>query len=516
MGARKKPAPAQALLPILGTALASPPRRPRRYGTAFAESWRTASRVSGRLPPRDSARYPRYLSYGLTLERFASLLKQADQGYLHDLLALIQEIAGRDGLIQGLLATRLSALSRRALVCEKNDPDEVRGEQVAAFCQEILDQLRLLEPQIDGSYREVGRGAGMVEALDVCCLYGLSAGWRHWVTRPGDPRPVPLYAEFFDERRFGFDIATETLHLSSADGASRGLPVTQFDPALFFEVRSTRLARRLSYAGAGRTIAWYWILRHEAAKQMHSYLEAWGLPWVFGKTSAEVAASYSEDAHATFKNLVEDAIGDTRGTLPPGFELQVIQAAQGGEKSFELYDQITERAIQFALVGNTGTSSGEGGSLAKAEVNERIQASLVDGDARLVGEAIESYLAPAVALWFGPGVPVPTVSFAIDETVESARAKSLVLQSSTYPLIALLNRGVPIDVTQYAKDFGMPLLPEGKAWDPRVPKLPPLAVAEAGAPEPGGTPSPGGLPVDRPDTEAVPEEVPTSARFPRI
>ena len=42
------------------------------------------------------------------------------------------------------------------------------------------------------------------------------------------------------------------------------------------------------------------------------------------------------------------------------------------------------------------------------------------------------------------------------------------MQSAIYPLIAALNRGLPVDVIPYLKSFGIPVRADGKA-DPAYP-----------------------------------------------
>ena len=157
----------------------------------------------GRPAPKDIVRWPEYATAGLTPSKLINITRQADQGILQDQMALMQEIVGKDGLVQGLLTTRLSALSRKQVKVEpaKSDPDEARAKAVAEYCQGILDELRMAEPQVDGSYRYTGNISSIVEACAMAAWYGLEVLWVHWGTKPGESVARPMYLESLDERR---------------------------------------------------------------------------------------------------------------------------------------------------------------------------------------------------------------------------------------------------------------------------------------------------------------------------
>lgn len=274
-------------------------------------------RSIGLRPPRDQSRWPQWLSSGLTLDRMASITKLADQGYLCDLMALEQEIAGRDPLVSGLLTTRLSALSQRPVKCQpsKADRDASRAQAVADFGQAVLDGLKVARREGDRTRSEKGL-SGVVEGLAMASYYGAAVGWVHWGLRAGDPRPRPLAVELMDERRLVVDPNTEALSLVTAQSGAKGVPLSAFDPALVLEVRSTRISRRIAMAGAARACLLPWWIRFGSIKDLTSYLETWAKPSVVGHHSKDAPASYGSDALQSFKDLLEDFMGDTRARSP--------------------------------------------------------------------------------------------------------------------------------------------------------------------------------------------------------
>jgi phage gp29-like protein len=418
-----------------------------------------APRRLGRPAPRDAtSAWPLWLSSGLTPERLASITRQADLGYLTYQLALLQEITGKDGLIQGLLVQRLSALSQRRVVCEPSpaDHDAGRAKEVAAYCQQILDGLRLTEPDEGDGYRDLGGLPAVVEQLDKASYFGVELSWVHWGVRPGEPLPVPRYLEPLDERRYSCDVYSQTLHLGS--GYALGVPVTAYDPALYVEVRANRLSRTLSQSGSGRAILIPWSLRFGTLKDLISYLQLWGLPSVIGTMDAAVSAGFDESQLARYQQYLDDIAGDSRAVLPPGFEVSVINAVTGGEKIHELLDSLTERHIQFAIVGQTGTSAANNTNRASAEVSERVFDNLIEGDARMVSGALERLLSHAVSLWYGRGVPPPEVRFDRATTLLDHQAQTDTYIKAAQAITALNAAGLSVDLAELAKRYEIPIL----------------------------------------------------------
>jgi hypothetical protein len=388
----------------------------------------------------------------------SSVLRSADQGYPVDYLTLVQETS-TDPLIQGLLRTRSAGLTQRKVKVAGSlaDPDKVRAKEVADFGQSILDGIRLARPE-GAAYKKEKGLKGLVGNLSVASYYGAEAGYIHWTARPGEPLPVPVGVEMFDERRLVFDPNDQHVSILTAEHPAQGEPLYCFDPALVIEARATQVTRVLSQAGTGRACLIPWWLRHDSILNLMNYLETWSRPVIIGKAAQGIGGGYSEGMLAAFKSFLEDVMGDARVLLPPGFDVETLSATAGGEAVFESTDKLTERHISFALVGQTGTAAGEGGSLAKAEVNERVQDDVIEGDADMVGESLENLLSNAVALWYGEGVPAPRVTFERATTVADRQAKALMLQGVATAISTLVAAGLPVDKEALAEEFEIPLL----------------------------------------------------------
>lgn len=409
--------------------------------------------------PKDLRRWPDYISSGLTLERLGQILRDADQGNLEDMMTLLQEIAGREPLLNGLLSVRLSALSQRPIKAQPNkrDKDQVRAQAVADNFQRILEDLKLARTEGDGLVFYGGLQS-VIESILMSVYYGVEVGWVNWQERDGAAEPIAI--EFLDERRFYYDIETGQIQITTVGSTSQGVPLSCFDPMLYLEIRNTRLSRLVSMAGFGRSILLSWWLRFGTLKDLTNYVETWGRPGLL-ITASDNTSGYDEDQYGQLQNFLEDYMGDTRVLLPPGFTAELLEAQSGGEKIFETVDSLTERHIQFAAVGQVGAIAGDATTYAAGQQAQRVRDDLTDGDARLVSEVLEKLGRYATYARFGADVPGPDVVFESEKSTSAIKERALAIQAGSYPLTSMLKSGIPIDVRQYCEDLGIPLRSDG-------------------------------------------------------
>ena len=434
-----------------------------RLGRWGASLFSAPARVEiRRRAPKDRTRWPQWLSSGLTLDRLSSILHNADQGYVTDYYQLLQEIAGREGLLSGLLSVRLSALSQRPIKVEASTADNnlERAQSVADYCQRILDRIRLVR-RVGDRVEFYGGLAAVVERITLACYYGISISWIHWDYRDGFEVAIPVALEPFDERRLYWDITTDEIHISSVEDPSRGSGVGSFDKSMILSARQSRLSPTLSMAGFARAILLPWWLRSGSFKDLLNYMETWGRPSIVGKQSKDAPGLYGEDQLEKFKNMLEDFLGDSRNLLPPGFDLEIIQAVLGGEKVFDLVDKMTERHIQFAAVGQVGAIAGDATTYASSSQAQKVRDDLTDGDSKFVSEALENLLSSAVSVRFGVGTPPPKVTFELEKSTDAIKARALSIQAASYPLTAMLKAGIHIDIVSYCKNMNIPLTDDG-------------------------------------------------------
>jgi phage gp29-like protein len=482
--------------------------------------------------PRDRRRYAARYSTGLTPATMASIFACADQGDLAPLMELEQELT-KDELIGSYLDTRLGSLSQRDLVLKApRGEDPKRGGEVVAFCQEILSGLRFLAPCADG-YTEEGELPEIVEAVDGSFFFGMTLPWIYWDTPRGVKLPRPVAVELLDQRRYRTKPDTNEVLLESKD-SWMGQPLSDFDPWNLIPCYGRSLSPRKEFAGAGRAVAFAFHLRSQARLYSLGYAERFAIPAVVGTFEGDadaIKAAYNDENLEKLQRFVESFMSDAAGLFPPGFKVAIVGATQGGEKLFEYLEACAQRAISTAIHGQDGTSSGQGGSLAKAGVNEISRQDLIRKGGRRVASWFRRLLGYAVELEYGPEVPAPVVTFGLTpeeqaeedaKRLESAQKLGLpvaldyalnalglpepedgavlldgtlwdgkehrrravalsgkdlaqALSAGIYPLVSGLNGGLGIDVPKVAAALGLPLDPT------KEPYTPPAVAGEAPA-----------------------------------
>jgi phage gp29-like protein len=499
--------------------------------------------VVHRESPADRRRWSQRYSTGLTPARLASIFAAADRGDLGPLCELLQELT-KDDLIGALLDLRLGSLSQRDLdlAPAKTDPDPARAADVVAHCAEVLARLRLVR-RVEGRTEDEGGLAEVVEAVDASVYFGMSLLWIGWV--PGrDGLPVPETVELLDQRRYRTRPETGAVLLETA-ASYMGEPVGSFDPWCLQPAYGRSLSPRKEFAGVGRSVCFAWWLRQMSRLYSAQYAERFAVPAVVGSFAGsdvdQIRASFDADAREQLALFVESFASDAAAIFPPGFTAQILAAAPGGEKLFEYLDRVTRSAISTALLGQDGTSSGEGGSLAKAQVNELSRQDLIRKGGRRVASWVRRLLSYTVSLRWGPETPPPEVTFAAtpEERAAEDRARikaatelglpvaldyalsalglsvpadgAVLVDGSAWdglamrrqvgrltgaelakatgaaasPLVALLSGGVGVDVASFAAEVGIPLDPSRPAYTPPLqPGAAPADPSQVAAPPP--------------------------------
>jgi phage gp29-like protein len=397
-------------------------------------------------------------------------------------MELEQELT-KDELIGSYLDTSLGSLSQRdVLLSPPKGEDPARASEVIEFCEGILRGLRFLAPVAD-DYADEGGLPEIVEAVDASRYFGMSLLWGHWDNRPGEPTPVPVAVELFDQRRYRTKPETNEVLLETRE-SWLGQPLSEFDPWHLMPAYGRSLSPRKEFAGMGRAVAFAWYLRSQARLYSLGYAERFAIPAVIGTFEGDadaIKAAYDEKNLARLQLFIESFMSDAAGLFPPGFKVSIVGAAQGGEKLFEYLEGAARRAISTAFFGQDGTTSGEGGSLAKAQVNEISRQDLIRKGGRRVASWIRRLLGYAVALRFGPEVPPPEVNFGLTPD-EQAAADQARLDSAQ-------KLGLPVSLDYALTALGLPepedgaVLVDGSIWDAKAKRRRPATEAPAPAQE---------------------------------
>lgn len=324
-------------------------------------------------------------SRGLTPARLASILEEAEQGQLMSQHELFADMEEKDGHIMAELAKR-----KRALLGVSWDiappPDASRAEKkAAAAIKEMLTALPDIEDVILDIADAIGHGFSCQELE-----WGRVGAW--WV-----PRQVHFRAQSWfmttQERR-------DELRLR--DVSPTGAELLPFGWIVHVHrARSGYLAR----AGLHRTLAWPYLFKNYAVRDLAEMLEIYGLPIRIGTYPRNAGDNEKRTLLSALVSLGHNAAG----IIPEGMKIEFQEAAKGDKTPFETMIDWCERTESKAILGATLTSQTDGGSGAYAlgNVHRDVMWDLTLSDCRQVASTLtRSLIWPLCALNL-PGISDP-------------------------------------------------------------------------------------------------------------
>ena len=225
--------------------------------------------------------------------------------------------------------------------------------------------------------------------------------------------------------------------------------------------------RRAGTRALLRAVAIPWLSKAYATGDWNRYSELHGSGTRVGK--APTGATQEE--RRSFRDDLSTLANDSAIVLPPGWELELLEAKVGSGDVFEKLIAWADKAMAISILGQNLTTDVEGGSLAAAEVHERVRFDLVANDAELLATATHDQVVVwwtefnvgdrALAPWPDWDAEPPTDEAAV-ATALGARAQALLTLST-----AQLQTGLPIDWVQLAGQLGIPLVEGAPLTPPR-------------------------------------------------
>ncbi len=378
--------------------------------------------------------YRAYPARGLTPERLARILRQADEGDLALQAELFEEMEERDALLFSLLQTRKLAVV--GLDWRLEPAEEGReARRVLRAVEEVWWNLPLEDLMLN-LLSALAQGVSVV---------AVSWAWDGLLWRPQAFRWVHPGSLVYREAEDRFLLASRE--------RPEGEP---FPYGGAIEHRYKARSGLPTRAGLLRSVAWLYLFKHYALKDWMIFAEVYGQPYRIGR--------YDPAAGEEERRRLEEAVralgADAAGVISKDTEIEILEAAKGqGPEVYERLIRLANREMAQAILGQTLTSSeGEGGSYALAKVHDRVRLDLLRADARALAKTLrEGLLKPFVAFNFGPErldlapYPVPEV-----EEEKDLESRARVLQT-------LQAMGLRLPEAWLREEFGVPPLGEGQA-----------------------------------------------------
>lgn len=196
--------------------------------------------------------------------------------------------------------------------------------------------------------------------------------------------------------------------------------------------------------GLIRPLAWLHCFKHVNSKDMLSFVERYGMPFVV----ARVDQSALEQDWATMQRLIRSFGPSGGGVVSHNVETQLLESASKGEVYFELLAYLGA-AVEKLVLGQTA-ASGESAGLSKGDAQSKVRQDILEADCRRISRAVDLQVClPWCRFNYGPDLAAPYLQ--IDyEAPEDRLALAQTVQT-------LAGAGLMADVEEMSERFGMKL-----------------------------------------------------------
>jgi phage gp29-like protein len=317
--------------------------------------------------------YENHPSRGLTPAKLASILQRAERGDLMAQHELFQDMEEKDAHLFSEMQKRRLAL--QTLDWEIVPPRDATPEEekLAAYVRDALGAMNDLEDVIFDMTDAIGHGYAPLEL--------------EWRSIEGQLLPVKAthrpQSWFCVSNQVGAD--RNELRLRSAKSGD-GEALWSFGWLLHqHRARSGYVSR----SGLFRVLAWPFLFKNFAVRDLAEFLEIYGLPLRLGTYHT----SATEKDKATLMRAVVGIGHDAAAIIPEGMKLDFKEAAKGEESPFNSMISLMERSMSKAILGGTLTSGeGEHGTQALGNVHNEVRHDLKKADARQLGATLTAQL----------------------------------------------------------------------------------------------------------------------------
>lgn len=394
-----------------------------------------ARRPLAAAPLMDSWR--EYVAAGLTPERLAAILREADQGDVRRQAELFEQLLEKDAHLLGETGKRENAILNVEFTVSPAT-DSARDQDVADFVSRYLaDQTDWPDVQV-AMQEAVGRGFAAMEIM-----WDMSSG-----------QAVPSSFEPLESKRFLFRDAQGVLSrtpLLITDENPMGGAIPAWKVLMHRYGGKTGNATR---SGVYRVCAWMFLFKNYAIKDWAVFCEVYGMPLRLGKYSSGA----SEDDKAALIHAISTLGSDAAGIISKSTEIEFVETAKGTSSAglYKLLAQFCNSEMSKAILGQTLSAElGSVGSYAAAKTHNEVRLDLVRADARALAATVrQQIIRPLVGFNFGWDAPVPGYAPVFDEAGN--------LKEKAAWIGGLLDRGVVMPLKWVRREFKVPEPEDGE------------------------------------------------------
>lgn len=355
---------------------------------------------------------------GLTPARLHAILEAAEQGELLAQYDLFDDMVERDGHIAAEMQKRKNAILTVPWSIEPPKNPTTAEKQQAKAVAELFSGLQDLEDVLLSMMDAVGYAFCNLEL--------------HWQTSSGQKlisRAIARPAQWFEINPRG-----DMLLRAYAGQAEPLWPLGWM--CHVHKARNGLLAR----AGLHRTLAWPYLFKHYALRDLSELLEIYGLPVRLGK----YPQGASDAQKRTLLNALMSMGHNAAGIIPEGMAVEFLNAAKGGSEPFMAMSDWAEKTISKVILGGTLTSQADGKSSTNAlgAVHNEVRHDLLTADALQIAGTISRDILRPLAVLNLPHVDLRRCPRLVFDTSDAADMGTL-----SMAIERLVKAGMPVPVS---------------------------------------------------------------------
>jgi len=378
-------------------------------------------------------RWSDYPSGGLTPQRLAAILKEADQGDMRRQAELFEEMEEKDAHLASQFQVRKLAV--QGLGWEiLPAAEDAQAKKIAQACRELIDGLVDFDEHVLDLLDALAKGYSMMEIL--------------WDTSSGQAAIRDL--RWIHPKKVTFWESLTPRVITPEE------PVRGIDPPPFkfvfhrYKARSGHDTR----AGIMRVCAWMYLFKNYSIKDWVAFAEVYGMPLRVGRYEPGASKADKDALIAAIRSLGSDAAG----IISKSTEIDFVEAQKsGGTSGQNIYESLTrfcDAQMSKAVLGQTLTSEAGGsrgqGSYALGQVHNDVRQDLTDADCKALAKTIaHQVLRPFVGFNFGWDAPAPAFRF-LFEPPEDLKAAA-----ETYKILSEM--GFDLSQEHVSERFKIPL-----------------------------------------------------------
>ena len=370
-------------------------------------------------------KYSSYPSHGLTPERLARVLKEADQGDIYRQAELFEEIEEKDPHLFSLMQTRKNTVL--GLDWEVIPySDEARDQEISQFVGDILYNLQDFEDALLDLLDAIGKGFAVSEIM--------------WAIE--NAKAVPVALKWRHQKKFCYD-DLDNLRLLTEENMSTGIEIP---PNKFVINKYRARSGHASRAGVYRVCVWMYLFKNYTVKDWIAFAEVYGMPIRLGKYETGTS---KEEKDALMQAVLQ--IGsDAAGIISKGTEIEFIEAIKQDGEVFKNLAQFCNTEMSKAILGQTLSSDiGDSGSYAASKTHAEVRQDILESDCKGLSKTIRrDLIRPLVLFNFGDDSRLPYIKFHFEKPEDQEK------EAKKYETLAGI--GLPISTEHLYEKFGIP------------------------------------------------------------